>query len=228
MLDRWLATDTENQLLLQQEAATTHLKGEDDQDVIDTTDQGSGSDNEGASSKDSISACWSDSNTKVPKATESFVAGLAPLCSRRSQLRGLGHGILERISSDAVEQTTQQNVRQNSRLKPKVEEAIAYVSAARKVKSSHLVRGLPASTRDFAAECPIVALGACTTNKVLEPAKVMCEMAASGKPSFNPLMPLKKQPLFREALPLMAKKCTPMKKRVSSFLFEDPPTVLGF
>mmetsp|Transcript_114011 Transcript_114011/g.213568 ORF Transcript_114011/g.213568 Transcript_114011/m.213568 type:complete len:216 (-) Transcript_114011:39-686(-) len=215
MLDRWLATDTENQLVLQQEAATIHLKGEDDQDVIDTTDQGSGSDNEGASSKDSISACWSDSNTKVPKATESFVAGLAPLCSRRSQLRGLGHGILERIASDAVEQTTQQNVRQTSRLKPKV-------------KSSHLVRGLPASKPDFAAESPIVALGACTTNKVLEPAKVMCEMTASGKPSFNPLMPLKKQPLFREALPLMAKKCTPMKKRVSSFLFEDPPTVLGF
>mmetsp|Transcript_123656 Transcript_123656/g.238544 ORF Transcript_123656/g.238544 Transcript_123656/m.238544 type:complete len:270 (+) Transcript_123656:111-920(+) len=96
----------DNCMFLKQEAYAAECKRDDDEDAVDTTDQGSyGSDNEVASSVDSVSAYQCDVNLKMPATRKDGheLEWLVPsVCSRRAQLRGVGHGVLEMMSNDGA------------------------------------------------------------------------------------------------------------------------------
>lgn len=225
--------------ILMQEQCAPQCRSHEDEDAVDTTDQGSSaSDIEVASSLDSASVCQSDVGLKLAATrTEGHELGwLVPsVCSRRALLRGVGHDVLEKISNDETPgdqlKTTFQGAESHDKLvlMPKPPGLPSTVQKEKLVLLPTLLgHGVRAPSAPGNAQNAYVG-DLAKWKAAMVPRKVPCGCNSFGYSMHitEEDMPLKKRPLFNDNLLLTSSQASmPMKKTLSSFLLRDPPTVV--
>mmetsp|Transcript_87683 Transcript_87683/g.151952 ORF Transcript_87683/g.151952 Transcript_87683/m.151952 type:complete len:212 (-) Transcript_87683:170-805(-) len=183
-----------------------------DEDTADTTEGSCISDNEVSSCADS----QSDKQSEVKALLEPSV------CSRRAALRGAGNNVLEKMNAEQPRPQQKRSARKEAKDASKQQ-------PAKKAPVPHLPPGLEDYWTSANSQEGFSKSGTRiqeSSSSALEPAKVRGTPEDVIINKLESMMPMKKMPLYGFGPSGAFDPTEPLKKRVSTFLTQEPPFVL--